>query len=185
VRKPRGFDADVKQRGDKWLAANPACTRPPALWEPYTAVLGAGFEQRCGYAAMFDPTGGTIDHYLSVKHHRHLSYEWRNYRFVSGPINSSKQNADDSVLDPYDVGPGWFEIILPSLQLRATDRLPATLRAKAEFTLSRLKLRDGERVVRQRRAWYRMFQEGRLTLDGLRQVAPLIAAAVEAQPLPG
>ena len=36
-----------------------------------------------------------------------------------------------------------------------------------------------ERVMRQRREWYRMYQCGELTLGGLRKKAPLIAAAVE------
>ena len=181
VKKPRGFDAKVKVPGIAWLAKNQTARRPPALWGPYTAGLAEGFGNLCGYAAMYDHTGGTVDHFLSFKHHRHLAYEWSNYRFASGPLNSSKGNADDTVLDPYEVGAGWFEIILPSLQMRLTDAVPAAYRTKAEFTLKRLKLRDGERVIRWRRSWYKMFISGQLNLDGLRTVAPLLAAAVEAQ----
>jgi hypothetical protein len=127
--------------------------------------------------------GGTVDHYLSFRSRPDLAYEWGNYRYASGPLNASKQNADATVLDPYEVRDGWFEILLPSLQMRVTDVVPAALRAKAEFTLQRLKLRDGERIIRWRQSWYRMYREGKLTLDGLREVAPLIAAAVEAQTL--
>jgi hypothetical protein len=181
VKKPRGFDAKVKIPGDAWLADNPAAVRPPALWAPYTSRLSEAFSNLCGYAAMHDPTGGTVDHFLSFKHHRKLAYEWSNYRFASGPLNSSKRDADETVLDPFEVGAGWFEIILPSLQMRVTNAVPAAYRAKAEFTLKRLKLRDGERVIRWRRSWYRMYTSGQLTLDGLRTVAPLLAAAVEAQ----
>lgn len=181
VKKPRGFDAKVKKPGDAWLVSNPTATRPLALWAPYTSKLGEGFANLCGYAAMHDPTGGTVDHFLSFKNHRHLAYEWTNYRFASAPLNSSKRNADESVLDPFEVGAGWFEIILPSLQMRLTGAVPTAMRAKAEFTLTRLKLRDGERIIRWRQAWYRMYTEGKLTLDGLRAVAPLLAAAVEAQ----
>ena len=181
VRKPRGFDAKVKVPGDAWLATNPSAARPQALWAPYTSQLSDGFGNLCGYAAMHDPTGGTVDHFLSFKHHRHLAYEWSNYRFASGPLNSSKRDADDAVLDPFEVGAGWFEIILPSLQMRVTDAVPEAYRPKAEFTLERLKLRDGERVIRWRKSWYDMYRSGRLTLDGLRGVAPLLAAAVEAQ----
>ncbi|CAD5371790.1 conserved hypothetical protein [Rubrivivax sp. A210] len=184
VKKPRGFDAKVKEPGDAWLANNPAAARPPALWGPYTSRLSDGFSNLCGYAAMHDPTGGTVDHFLSFTHHRDLAYAWSNYRFASGPLNSSKRDADDAVLDPFEVGAGWFEIILPSLQMRATNAVPAAYRAKAEFTLTRLKLRDGERVIRWRRSWYRMYTSGQLTLDGLRTVAPLLAAAVEAQAVP-
>jgi hypothetical protein len=179
VLEPQTFDAKVRKPGKRWLAANPTAKRPSPLWTPYTGVLAAGFRNLCGYAAMLDPTGGTVDHYLSFTNHSELAYEWSNYRYASATLNSIKRNADDTVLDPHEVQAGWFEIILPSLQMRLTDAVPPALRAKAEHTLTRLKLRDGERIVRWRQSWYALYQQGDLTLDGLRQVAPLLADAVE------
>jgi hypothetical protein len=44
--------------------------------------------------------------------------------------------------------------------------------------VDRLHLGHDERVVRQRREWYRMYQEGELSLDGLFKKAPLVARAV-------
>jgi 5-methylcytosine-specific restriction endonuclease McrA len=181
VRKPSGYDTKVKTPGDAWLKDHPEAQRPPALWSPYTTTLAAGFDKLCGYAAMHDPTGGTVDHFLSYKNHPHLTYEWSNFRFASATLNSSKKTADDTVLDPHEVGEGWFEILLPSLQMRLTDKVPLAQRAKAEFTLKRLKLRDGERILRWRQSWFALYEQGELTLDGLRQMAPLIAAAVEAR----
>lgn len=181
VKKPTEFDAKVKTPGNLWLKANPGAKRPKALWEPYTATLSEAYGNRCGYAAMLDPTGGSVDHYLSFKNHPALAYEWSNYRFASNTLNSSKRNADASVLDPQEVQPGWFKILLPSLQMVATDAVPKSHKAKAEFTLKRLKLRDGERIIRWRRSWYQMYLDEKLNLDGLRDVAPLIAEAVEAQ----
>jgi hypothetical protein len=179
VGKPNDFDAEVKTPGNAWLQTHPAAKRPPALWNKYTKDLSEGFSDLCGYAAMLDPTGGTVDHYLSYKNHPNLTYEWDNYRFASGTLNSSKKNADDTVLDPYEVQAGWFEILLPSLQMRFTDAVPLALRDKAEYTLKRLKLRDGERMIRWRQSWYDMYKRGQLPLDGLRRVAPLIAEAVD------
>lgn len=180
VPEPAKFDKEAGQRGKRWLKDNPTSTaRPPAYWNAFTADLSAGFGGLCGYAAMLDPTGGTVDHYLSYKHHRHLAYDWGNYRFAAGTLNSSKKTADDTVLDPFEVQPGWFEILLPSLQMRMTDVVPDAMRAKADFTLKRLKLRDGERIIRWRQSWYDMYKSGQLTLDGLRNVAPLIAEAVD------
>lgn len=180
-RKPAGFDTNVGKPGKQWLQVHPKARRPEALWSPYLGHLASGFGDRCGYAAMLDPTGGTVDHYLSFKNHPHLAYEWSNYRFVSWALNATKRTADDTVLDPYSVRAGWFEILLPSLQMRTTARVPPAFRAKAEYTLKRLKLRDGERIVRWRQKWYERYQRGLLTLDGLRDVAPLIADAVERQ----
>lgn len=94
-------------------------------------------------------------------------------------MNSKKGAEDDQVLDPEEVQAGWFEILLPSLQMRATDRIPTDLRAKAAHTLQRLGLADGERVIRWRRSWFELYQRGDLSIDGLWAVAPLIAEAVE------
>lgn len=185
VKKPTGFDTKVKVPGNLWLNANPTAKRPKALWEPYTVMLSKAYGDRCGYAAMFDPTGGSVDHYLSFKNHRTLAYEWSNYRFASNTLNSSKRNADDSVLDPQEVQAGWFRILLPSLQMVVTDAVPKSHKAKAEYTLERLKLRDGERIIRWRRSWYKMYLDGKLSLDGLRDVAPLIAEAVDVQAAAG
>lgn len=73
---------------------------------------------------------------------------------------------------------GWFEILLPSLQLVLTDAVPQDKREIAQYTLMRLHLRDDERIIRQRREWYRMYQDGGLSLEELEKKAPLIARAI-------
>lgn len=179
VPKPKRFDSDCGRPGNAWLRANPGSKRPKPFWIPFTEDLARGFGHLCGYCAMVDfTTGGTVDHYVSVNARRDLAYEWSNYRFASQTMNACKKVADATVLDPYEVGPGWFQIILPSMQMRVTDRVPIALRAKAEFTIVRLGLRDGERVLRARRAWYAEYQAGHLPLETLRRYAPLVAEAV-------
>jgi hypothetical protein len=121
---------------------------------------------------------GTVDHFVSCEVNRKLAYEWSNYRYCSAWINSSKQTANDDVLDPFDVQDGWFEIVIPGLQLVVTNRVPHSHQALAEATVERLHLRDDERVMRQRTEWLRMYRDRELTLEGLVKVAPLIAAAV-------
>jgi hypothetical protein len=74
-----------------------------------------------------------------------------------------------------------IEVILPSLQLVMTDAVPDHEKTRAKHTLTRLHLLDDERVIRQRREWYRMYQDGEMTLDGLERKAPLIARAVRKQ----
>lgn len=177
VRQPRGF-SQVTVAGDAWVAANPAAKRPKALWSVYLSKLSDGFHGLCGYTATFDSTGGTVDHYLSWKNHPDKAYLWRNYRYAMHWVNAKKGSKDDSVLDPYEVGDGWFEIELPSLQLVATTKIPAAKRARAELTLKALGLRDGEKVIRTRLQWYTMYLSGDLPIAALERVAPLIAAAV-------
>jgi hypothetical protein len=178
VPPPSGY-ASIKTGGDAWRRANPTAKRPKDLWSPFLPELAEGFAHLCGYAAMLDPTGGTVDHYLSWKNRPDLAYDWSNFRFVSYILNSSKRTADAMVLDPYLVRSGWFEIILPSLQMRVTDKVPTAIRARAEFTLKRLKLGDGEKIIRWRRHYYARYESGQLTLDGLRVFAPLVAHAAE------
>lgn len=180
--EPAEFDADVRKPGQKWLASNPNTTsRPPSRWTKYKGELADGFSNLCAYSAMYEPIG-TVDHYVSVDENRALAYEWSNYRYAAAWINSSKQTLrSDQMLDPFEIGDGWFEIILPSLQLRVSSTVPAPLKAIAEFVVKRLHLRDDERVIRQRRAWYELYEAGKLNLKGLHDMAPLIAAAVERQ----
>ena len=177
VAAPAQFRQKCRVPGESWLAANPDAKRPRDYWSQFKPVLADGFSSRCGYSAMYEPVG-SVDHFKSWDNHRQLAYDWSNFRYAAEWMNKSKQTADDDVLDPYEVQDDWFEISLPDLQMSVTDRVPTAKRARAEYTLIRLHLRDDERVIRQRRTWFAMFEEGKLTLDGLKAVAPLVAAAV-------
>jgi hypothetical protein len=178
VPEPATFDAEVRQPGRIWLDEHPTEDRPRPLWSPYLPHLAEGFGHRCGYTAMHIEEG-TLDHYRSCANHRDLTYEWHNYRFISARMNSVKKNADDQVLDPFEVGDDWFEIVLPSLHLVPTDRIPPEARGRATFTLKRLGLRDGAHVMRRREHWYAELRNGGLSLAGLRRHAPLIGRAVD------
>lgn len=152
--------------------------RPTDIWSPFKHLLADGYRQLCAYSAMYEPVG-TVDHFVSCDEDYLKSYEWSNYRFASAWINSSKQHLRAAeILDPNAIDDGWFKILLPSLQLVVTDRIPEQLRERAEFVLRRLHLGHDERVLRQRREWYRMYQSGEITLEGLARKAPLIAEAV-------
>jgi len=182
VAEPPTFREQARKPGLKWLRSNPDAKRPKDLWSSFKPALADGFRQLCAYSAMYEPVG-TVDHYLSWNNCRdakaNLAYQWSNYRFASQWINSSKQTADACVLDPFKVQNGWFEIILPSLQLVLSHSIPIRYKAKAEYTLKRLHLVDDERVIRQRCEWYQMLKNKEINLIGLRKKAPLIADAVE------
>lgn len=82
------------------------------------------------------------------------------------------------LLDPFEVQEGWFEISLPSLQLVLTDAVPPEFRERAQNTLKKLPIRDDERIIRPRRKWLSLYEKS-VDIDMLREMAPLIAAAVE------
>jgi hypothetical protein len=174
--EPSGFAERTRRPGNTWLAENPGAERPRDYWSPFRGMLADAFANRCGYTAMLDFVG-TVDHFRSYKTNPELAYEWSNYRYAAAWINSAKKTGE--VLDPFAVGEGWFEVLLPSLQLVATDKVPPEHRELVERTLKHLPIAHDERVLRQRRGWYNLYKEGKVTLDGLREVAPLIAAAEE------
>jgi hypothetical protein len=133
---------------------------------------------RCGYGAMWI-SSGTVDHFVSCDEDRHMAYEWSNYRYVEGWLNSAKsKKLSGDLLDPFEVQDGWFEIELPSLQLKLTDAVPASVRARAEYTLKHLPLRDDERILRTRRAWLAAYEQG-APFWLIEEKAPLIAQAIQ------
>jgi hypothetical protein len=106
VPEPGSFDDRARRPGNAWLAKNEGAERPRDYWSPFRAVLADGFANRCGYTAMYEPAG-TVDHFRSYKTNPALAYEWANYRYAAAWINSAKKTSE--VLDPYEVGEGWFE----------------------------------------------------------------------------
>ena len=175
--EPAHFDERVRQPGMAWLARAQAKDRPPAYWRRVAPDVREAFRSLCAYAAMYVPDG-VVDHFRPLRHHPQLAYAWSNYRYASHLMNAIKGDAQ-GLLDPFDVRQGWFELLLPSLQLVVSDRVPPRWRALADHTLVRLRLRDDERILRWRQQWYALYREGRLSLEGLRAVAPLLAAAIE------
>jgi hypothetical protein len=174
VLEPDGFAA-ARADGEAWLQRKGSRGKPPPLWSKFREHLAHGFGQRCGYSAMYTDSG-QVDHYRCQNEYRSLVYEWANYRYCSGEINSRKKCLD--VLDPYEVGPSWFEVTYPGLQLVLTSNVPEEMKERARFTIEKLHLRDGEAVLRARRTWLCMYGAGRLAMEGLREMAPLIAEMV-------
>lgn len=179
IPEPPGFDLRCRQRGNQWLQDNPEKTAGfSSHWNEFEGDLERAFSERCGWWAMWIPFG-TIDHFFSTSKpgNRNLIYEWNNYRFAAATLNSSKQDLDDRVLDPFEVQEGWFEVLLPSMQLIRSDAVPSQLREKADFTINRLQLVRGRKIRRNRTRWYENFKRNG-DFEGLRRDAPLVAAAV-------
>lgn len=180
--EPSQWDARCRKRGRKWLSDHPDYDRPNDYWTEFENDLCNAFRQMCGYCVMV-VMKADMDHFLPVAHLKkegkdELAYEWSNFRYGEGVLNQRK--SDHLVLDPFEVKDDWFEINLPSLQLLLTDKVPKSKRRIAKFTLEKLGLQHDEVVIRYRQKWFDMYRQRRLDLNGLYEVAPLIARAVEA-----
>lgn len=181
ISEPGNFDADCRIPGQGWLLKNPNTGRPKDYWSPFRPVLVRAFRNLCGYCAMATVGDEEVDHYVGCGEDISLAYEWSNYRCCKNIMNKRKGHRRPNqprVLDPFEVEDDWFELLLPSLQLVLTDRVPCEVRDRAAFTLRRLGLRDDERIVRLRRQWLELYEKGDLSLAGLETMAPLIARAV-------
>jgi len=182
--EPARFQERCRARGNRWLAEHAPTPneRLPSYWREFLPDLCEGFHHRCGYLAMLD-LDGTVDHFLSTEFHRDRAYEWTNYRYATGWLNSSKQTLDEEVLDPFEVREEWFEIDVASLHLRLTPAVPARMLPRARHTIERLGLRYGPRVMQKRQFYLGRYQAGEFSLVHLDRVAPLIATAVRRQRL--
>lgn len=179
--EPPEFDVQVRQPGRRWLETGGKST--PGYWRRVVHELRAAFQDRCAYTAMWLSAPGTVDHFVSRDEDRSLAYEWSNFRYAAGWVNSSKSSLRSTqILDPCEIGDDWFEIVLPGCSLRITERCPEEARERARFMLRRLGLDHGPNVIPFRKRIYEMYRKG-LPLDEVEKLAPLIARAIRQQQL--
>jgi hypothetical protein len=189
VPEPSLWNLKGEEKGRAWLAQRPSADRPRDrefrprnYWSAFLGDLGDGFQWRCGYTTTY-VENGTVDHFVAWEDLEGTAgewraYDWSNVRYAAGWFNSARKRVP--VPDPYEVQADWFRLILPSLQLEATDRVPAGQQARVDNALQWLK--DDLRVMRGRRKWFAMYNAGKIGLDGLDEVAPMIADALRRQP---
>lgn len=187
VSEPLRFDSEARQKGNRWLAENPDAKSEkfPDCWSPFRSELARGFNHLCGYSVM--KTGNpTIDHFRpkSLPEYRKFVYEWSNYRYADHDMNRAKTDLPEGILDPFDIGDDWFEILLPNLEMIMTEHVPEGYRGDARSTLRQLGLGYGGDILEKRRSWYHQFYNKEepsnecATLTQLELYAPLIARAV-------
>lgn len=177
------LDEKVVGPGQRWLDAHredAVAKRPPDFWREVMSDLASAFHRRCAYTAMWINCDGSVDHFVSIDEDRARAYDWENFRYCAGWFNSKKQHARASALiDPLAVADGWFELSWPDLQLGVTELCPLELRAKAAYMLDALELRNGDKVIKNRRAYRDLFERhGPSALPILDEQAPLVARAI-------
>lgn len=171
VRKPgqrllkelRGDPTAPKRRGPK--RASVARIEPRMLKAYWTACLddlAEAFGHVCAYCCIrVDPQTGdrTVDHFKPKRNHPDDAYEWDNFRFASGTMNSRKERAAQ-VCDAFAIEDGWFELNLITFGLRASPALPPAERKLVEETIRALRLDEDALRKRRETAW-KKFDEDR------------------------
>lgn len=183
---PWGWQTHVLKAGRAWLNEpgrnNRNAERPASLWLRYRDKIGEKFSFICCYTVVY-VANGHADHFTpwdDVKGtpQAHMAYQWSNIRYSDGWINQSK--GDQRLPDPFVVQDDWFELHLPSLELRATGEHPADQDAAVKNLLKRVQ--DDPRVMKTRRRYFRQYKEGRRPIELVDEDAPLLGRALRAHP---
>lgn len=116
----------------------------PPFWRHCLPQLAEAYRRICAYSCHYveRTTGhGTVDHFVPKSRDARMAYDWANYRFACGRMNARKGVAA-TVLDPFEVQDGWFQVELVRFQLRAAPGLPVELVARIDETIAILSLND-------------------------------------------
>lgn len=116
----------------------------PPLWRKALDDMLIKYDRRCAYLSMYihHATGSpTVDHVLPKSYAWNLVYEWSNYRLCAAIVNS-KKNDLLTLVDPFDVDQGWFELNLATFHVQRGANAPELHWEKIDATLPVLNIRD-------------------------------------------
>ncbi|MBK8259027.1 MAG: hypothetical protein IPK82_41005 [Polyangiaceae bacterium] len=196
--EPASFDKNVRQKGLRAIAEmvgkEPAVRRRggqpfrkiadreediptdalPDYWVDALDDLMEKYNRVCAYSCFrIHPVTGasSVDHFAAKSRSWDRVYEWSNYRLCSSLLNARKSDFGD-VLDPFEVGQGWFHLELLGFQVVPNPALPVTQNRAVQATIDRLRLndfrRDRERDAE--RYWARDY-----SLRVLKEESPFVA----------
>ncbi len=179
--EPADFDAKVRQKGLNHLAEKgymldqslPENSKVEPYWRKCMDQLYASYQGTCAYLAIFfeKVTGaGSVEHFVPKSSLAGKTYEWDNYRLATRKMNSRKRAFDD-VLDPFEIGEGWFRLELISGRIYPNGSVSE--HSAIQSTIDRLKLDDGE-CRAMRKAWFEDYVKGNISADYLRRKSPFV-----------
>ena len=152
AREPAQFDKQVRQPGLASIAqlaaqAGSEDSIPHHQFKPYWRRalddLLASYNRTCCYLSLHIPRAvGTpsVDHMIAKSTAWNQVYEWSNYRLACLLMNARKGVAD--VLDPFEIGEGWFALELVEFQVVPGRGLPVNVHARVVETIDTLRLSD-------------------------------------------
>lgn len=202
--EPADFDRRVRQPGLRAIAElcgktppakrtagrrfKPIATREadipadklPPYWSESLGELMTRYHEICAYSCfrIHRVTGArSADHFAGKSRHWRRAYEWSNYRLCCSRLNARKNDVS-SVMDPFKIEAGWFQLELVGFQVHPDRSRPKSLQAKIQRTISRLGLNDFRRDREQdaERYWSKD-----VSLVVLKQESPFVAAELRRQ----
>ena len=122
-----------------------------------------------------------MDHVLPKSYAWDSVYEWSNYRLCAAIVNS-KKNDLLTLVDPFDVHTGWFELNLATFHVQRGSSAPQSAWTRIDATLPVLNLRDCWKEREEYVSRYRLGPGNRgIDLVYLTDRAPFIATELRRQ----
>jgi hypothetical protein len=159
---------------DYWIRAMPALHR---AYRGYCAYLAR-------YIELVEMP--TTDHFVALRNASDpmLAYTWANYRLAHALVNGCK-SAIPKVLDPFEIGEGWFAIDFGTFETIVGPQAPPDRQDAIRHTIKALKLDGRELATTRRRAaeryWSPPLGHQPLPLWHLEQDEPFLARELRRQ----
>ena len=157
-------------------------SRFPPFWRESLDDLLEGYHRICSYLCLYIPRGTgarSVDHIVPKSMAWDRAYEWHNYRLACSLMNSRK-GAAASVLDPFEVEDGWFELELVAFQVLPADGLADPAAAAVEDTIEHLRLNVVE-CCGAREEYAEEHWSEYINFDYVRRHAPFVANELRRQ----
>ena len=184
--EPADFDNRVRQPGLQFLhksgRSGQPTTRLPNFWKRIKRELHGAYGGICAYTCMYLVGTGSVDHFLPKKANPWSAYEWSNYR-LSSDIANSRKGEHTGILDPFQIGSQWFELVFPGCLVVPGQKLPRSRVPAAKRTIELLKLNDNDDLVQDRCNIVMCLRDGLVQLGFLEQRYPFIADELKRQDL--
>ena len=172
--RPRKAIADSRE-------AIPADKFPP-YWTNTLPELREAYKHICCYVSIYiEPITGaaSVDHMLPKSLSWRDAYEWQNYRLACSLMNSRKNDFRD-VLDPFEIGDGWFQLELVGYQVIPRVGLDPEVEQRVQATIDRLRLNDWD-CLKSREDYAANYFGKDISFDYLRRRSPFLAGEIERQ----
>lgn len=181
--EPLDFDAKVRQRGRRFLAAHRTPTsqdfKNHRYWKDAVDDLYRAYQGVCAYTGIHISRRGSksVDHFKPKSLYPDLAYEWRNYRLALQKINEYKGDID-GIVDPFSVPLAWFILDFPSCLVKAGPGLAIQETTMVSRTITALHLNDDDNLVKYRFEFMLQLVEGKVTLRDVQDYFPFLAAEI-------
>ena len=174
--EPDNYDSKVRSPGKVYLDSLPSLISVDftnrEYWRRAIPDLRKAYNSICAYTCHWialDTGGNSADHFLPKMMSPMLAYEWKNLRYVCSRLNARK--GTKTVIDPFEVQPGMFELRFPNLYVVVGDAFLEN--PLVRNTIVVLNLND-DIVVDSREEYVSLYASGKADIAYLAERAPFI-----------